>query len=69
MGGWVAGLTAIKYPNRVEKIVLADAAGIMPANVNMDQIYQLNNSTRDEVRANLKLHFRQPAAAKQRSFG
>ena len=29
MGGWVAGLMAIKYPNRVEKIVLADAAGLV----------------------------------------
>src|SRR5687768_14387107 len=26
MGGWVAAWMAIKYPNRVEKIVLADAA-------------------------------------------
>ena len=61
MGGWVAGLTAIKYPNRVEKIVLADAAGILPENINTDAIYQLNNSTRDEIRANLKLIFATPA--------
>jgi pimeloyl-ACP methyl ester carboxylesterase len=61
MGGWVAGLMAIKYPNRVEKIVLADAAGLAPANINFDQIYQLNNSTRDEIRANLKLIFFNPA--------
>jgi 2-hydroxy-6-oxonona-2,4-dienedioate hydrolase len=61
MGGWVAGLMAVKYPNRVEKIVLADAAGIIPANVNADEIYQLNNSTRDEVRANLKRIFANPA--------
>jgi len=60
MGGWVAGLMAIKYPNRVEKIVLADAAGIIPANVNSDEIYQLNNSTRDEIRANLKRIFANP---------
>ena len=61
MGGWIAGLTAIKYPNRVEKIVLADAAGLIPENVNTDEIYQLNNSTRDEIRANLKLIFATPA--------
>ena len=61
MGGWVAGLTAIKYPNRVEKIVLADAAGLLPKEVDMNQIYQLNNSTRDEIRANLKLIFASPA--------
>lgn len=61
MGGWIAGVMAIKYPNRVEKIVLADAAGIVPANVNTDEIYQLNNSTRDEIRANLKRIFATPA--------
>jgi 2-hydroxy-6-oxonona-2,4-dienedioate hydrolase len=60
MGGWVAGLMAIKYPNRVDKIVLADAAGIIPAAVNPDEIYQLNNSTRDEIRANLKRIFANP---------
>jgi pimeloyl-ACP methyl ester carboxylesterase len=61
MGGWVSGLTAIKYPNRVEKIVLADSAGLLPKEVDMNQIYQLNNSTRDEIRANLKLIFANPA--------
>ncbi len=61
MGGWVSALMAIKYPNRVEKIVLADAAGIIPANVKTDDIYQLNNSTRDEVRANMKRLFASPA--------
>lgn len=60
MGGWIAGLMAIKYPNRVEKIVLADAAGIIPSSFNEAQIYQLNNSTRDEIRANLKLVFANP---------
>ncbi|MEQ1763475.1 MAG: alpha/beta fold hydrolase [Pyrinomonadaceae bacterium] len=60
MGGWVAGLMAIKYPNRVEKIVLADAAGIVPANFSEAQVYQLNNSTRDEIRANMKLLFANP---------
>lgn len=61
MGGWIAGLMAIKYPNRVEKIVLADAAGIIPDVINSDEIYRLNNSTRDEIRANLKLIFATPA--------
>ncbi len=60
MGGWVAGLMAIKYPNRVEKIVLADAAGIVPDNISEAQIYQLNNSTRDEIRTNMKLIFANP---------
>lgn len=61
MGGWVAGLMAIKYPNRVEKIVLADAAGIVPANYSEADVYQLNNSTRDEIRANMKKIFATPA--------
>ncbi len=61
MGGWVSALTAIKYPNRVEKIVLVDAAGLIPAALDAKSIYQLNNSTRDEVRANLKLIFASPA--------
>jgi pimeloyl-ACP methyl ester carboxylesterase len=61
MGGWVSALFAIKYPNKVEKIVLADAAGIQPAQIEFDSIYQLNNSTRDEIRANLKLIFFNPA--------
>lgn len=60
MGGWVAGLMAIRYPNRVEKIVLADAAGIVPENISEAQIYQLNNSTRDEIRTNMKLIFANP---------
>jgi pimeloyl-ACP methyl ester carboxylesterase len=57
MGGWVAGLMATKYPNRVTKIVLVDAAGLAPKEIDLNRIYQLNNSTRDEIRANLKLIF------------
>jgi pimeloyl-ACP methyl ester carboxylesterase len=57
LGGWVAALTAIKYPNRVEKIVLADAAGLKPADLDLNRIYSLNFSTRDEVRELVKLVF------------
>ncbi|HEX8246844.1 MAG TPA: alpha/beta hydrolase [Pyrinomonadaceae bacterium] len=57
LGGWVAAWTAIKYPNRVEKIVLADAAGLKPAEVDFNLIYSLNYSTRDEVRQLVKLVF------------
>lgn len=63
MGGWVAGLMAIKYPSRVERIVLADAAGLTPKEIEFERIYQLNNSTRDEIRANLKLIFATPTYA------
>ena len=57
LGGWVAAWTAIKYPNRVEKIILVDAAGLKPAAVDMAQIYSLNYSTREEVRQIVKLVF------------
>ncbi len=57
LGGWVAALTAIKYPNRVEKIVLADAAGLKPNEVDFNLVYSLNYSTRDEVRKLVKLVF------------
>jgi abhydrolase domain-containing protein 6 len=57
LGGWVAAWMAIKYPNRVEKIVLADAAGLKPATVDLDQVHSLNYSTRDEVRQLVKLVF------------
>ena len=63
MGGWVACLMAIKYPTRVDKIVLADAAGLAPKEIEFERIYQLNNSTRDEIRANLKLIFANPTYA------
>ena len=61
LGGWVAAFYAIKYPSKVERIVLADASGLMPKEIDFNQIYQLNNSTRDEIRANLKLIFANPA--------
>ena len=60
LGGWVGGLMAVKYPNRVEKLILVDSAGLEPATIDFNRIYQLNNSTRDEVRANLKLIFANP---------
>ena len=60
LGGWVAGLMAVKYPHRVEKLVLVDAAGLEPATIDFNRVYQLNNSTRDEIRANLKLIFANP---------
>ena len=60
LGGWVSGLMAVKYPNRVEKLILVDAAGLEPAIIDFNSIYQLNNSTRDEIRSNLKLIFANP---------
>lgn len=60
LGGWVSGLMAVKYPNRVEKLILVDSAGLEPAIIDFNRIYQLNNSTRDEIRSNLKLIFANP---------
>jgi len=57
LGGWVAALTAITYPDRVEKLVLAGAAGLKPPEVDLAQVYSLNYSTRDEVRKLVKLVF------------
>ncbi|MDQ3713403.1 MAG: alpha/beta fold hydrolase [Acidobacteriota bacterium] len=68
MGGWVAGLFAVKYSSKVEKIVLVDAAGLMPKEIDFDRIYQLNNSTRDEIQANLKLIFANPALQNNEAF-
>ena len=57
LGGWISALTAIRYPNRVEKLVLADAAGLKPSAVDLAQVYSLNYSTREEVRTLQKLVF------------
>lgn len=57
LGGWVAADFALKYPAKVEKLVLVDAAGIKPSDVNLRQIYSLNYSTRDEIRQLVKLVF------------
>jgi pimeloyl-ACP methyl ester carboxylesterase len=60
LGGWIAALTAIKYPNRVEKLVLVDSAGILPPDLNKQDIYLLNGSTRDEIKKVLELIFANP---------
>ncbi len=55
LGGWIAGFYALKYPNKVEKLVLVDAAGLTPEVVDYTRVYQLNSSTREEVKNNLKI--------------
>jgi 2-hydroxy-6-oxonona-2,4-dienedioate hydrolase len=57
MGGWIASLFAITYPDKVGKIVLANSAGLVPDSINPDEIEQLNNSTRAEIRENMKRIF------------
>ena len=63
LGGWIAGFYAIKYPTRVEKLILVDAAGLTPKVIDYTKVYQLQSSTRDEVKANLKLIFANQAYA------
>lgn len=57
LGGWIGGFYAVKYPNRVEKLILVDAAGLTPKVIDYTKVYQLQSSTRAEVKANLKLIF------------
>lgn len=58
LGGWVAASYALKYPNKVEKVVLVDAAGFAPPkDFDLRVLQGLNPSTRDQVRATFKLVF------------
>ena len=51
MGGWIAALYAIKYPKRVERIVLADAAGFAPPkDYDLSALSGLNPSTREQAK-------------------
>jgi len=62
MGGWVASLYALKYPKRVERIVLADAAGFAPPKeLDLSTLSGLNPSTREQVRYLLNLVSFNPA--------
>jgi pimeloyl-ACP methyl ester carboxylesterase len=51
MGGWVAALYAVKYPKRVERVVLVDAAGFAPPkDYDLSALSGLNPSTREQAR-------------------
>jgi pimeloyl-ACP methyl ester carboxylesterase len=61
MGGWIAALYALKYPKRVERIVLADAAGFAPPKeVDLSTLSGLNPSTREQTRYLMNLVFFNP---------
>ena len=51
MGGWVAALYAVAHPQKVERLVLVDAAGFAPPKeFDIKQLSALNPSTRDGIR-------------------
>ncbi|HEV7889986.1 MAG TPA: alpha/beta fold hydrolase [Pyrinomonadaceae bacterium] len=61
MGGWVAALYALKYPKRVERVVLVDAAGFAPPKeFDLSALSGLNPSTREQTRYLLNLVFSNP---------
>ena len=52
MGGWIAASYAIAFPNKVDRLVLVDAAGYAPpANFDNRTLYGLNPSTRAGMKA------------------
>ena len=51
MGGWIAAIYAATYPDRVDKIVLADAAGYAPPkDFDTRAFFALNPTTREEMK-------------------
>ena len=61
MGGWVAALYALKYPAKVERLVLVDAAGFAPPKeFDLNALAGLNPSTRAEMKQLAGLVFYNP---------
>jgi pimeloyl-ACP methyl ester carboxylesterase len=56
-GGWIAADFAIRYPDRVDRIVLVDAAGYFEKPVTRKDLEFLNPGTLDETRAMVKRVF------------
>jgi pimeloyl-ACP methyl ester carboxylesterase len=58
MGGWIAASYALAYPNKVERIVLADAAGFAPPKeLDIKTLASLNPSTREGMKQLTNLVF------------
>ncbi len=57
MGGWVAADFAIRYPDRVDRIVLVDAAGLFTHPLTRKDVEVLNPGTLEETRALVKKVF------------
>jgi pimeloyl-ACP methyl ester carboxylesterase len=61
MGGWVAALYALRYPSKVERLVLVDSAGFAPPKeFDLNALAGLNPSTRDEMKRLAGLVFYNP---------
>ena len=61
MGGWIAAAYALKYPAKVEKLVLVDAAGFAPPKeFDLHALAGLNPSTREEMKRLANLVFFNP---------
>ena len=51
MGGWIAAAFTIAFPEKVDRLVLADATGYAPpANFDFKSLYALNPSTREGMK-------------------
>jgi len=51
MGGWIAAAFTIAFPEKVERLVMVDAAGYAPpANFDYKSLYGLNPSTREGMK-------------------
>lgn len=58
MGGWIAALFTAAYPDRVDKLVLADAGGYaVPKGFDTRQFYGLNPTTREGMSVLVKKVF------------
>ena len=61
LGGWIAAAYALKYPSKVERLVLVDAAGFAPPKeFDLNTLAGLNPSTRDEMKRLAGLVFYNP---------
>lgn len=61
MGGWVAALYTLRYPAKVERLVLVDSAGFAPPkDFNIGALAGLNPSTRAEMKLLAGMVFHNP---------
>ena len=61
MGGWIAASYALKYPAKVERLVLVDAAGFAPPKeFDLSVLAGLNPSTREQAKMLAGLVFYNP---------